>query len=139
MTTKATPQISPILLSDSDRLGGQWERCHKWISDALQYAGGTHTIDDVFCAVANGKAQFHPLEKSAIITEVVDYPQRSVCRIWLAGGELDELMQAEKSIAVWAKSIGCDAMEINGRFGWQKKLKDYTAQAVTLTKDLSDE
>ncbi len=139
MTTKATPPTSPILLSDSDRLGGQWERCHKWISDALEYAGGTHTMEDVYHAVATGKAQLHPLEKSAIITEIVDYPQRSICRIWLAGGDLSELTEAEKSISVWAKSLGCDAMEIIGRKGWQRHLKDYTATAVILAKDLNDE
>lgn len=127
------------LLTAEDRLGAQWERCAEYISDALAYAGGTHTMEDVYQAVATGKAQFHPLEKSAIITEIVDYPQRAICRIWLAGGELDELMQAEKSIAVWAKSLGCDAMEIIGRKGWQRQLKDYTATAVILAKDLNDE
>lgn len=130
---------SPTLLSADDRLTDQWLRCHKWISDALEYSGGTHSMDDVFGAVALGDAQLHPLEKSCIITEVVDYPQMSVCRIWLAGGDLDELMDAEKSISVWAKSIGCDAMEINGRMGWKRQLKDYKATSVVLTKDLRDE
>ena len=56
-------------------------------------------MDDVAEAVWSGKAQFFPLEKSAIITEIVDYPQKAMCRIWLAGGDLDELMDAEISIA----------------------------------------
>ena len=134
----ATQQTSPTLLLGENKLLENWQRCGRYIQDALQYAGGTHTIDDVYHAVASGKAQFFPLEKSAIITEIVDYPQRSVCRIWLAGGELDELMQAEKSIAVWAKSVGCDGMEIVGRKGWQRQLKDYTATSVVLVKDISD-
>ena len=127
------------LLTAEDRMGAQWERCHKWISDALKYSGGTHSIEDVYLACAVGEAQLHPLEKSCIITEVVDYPSLTVCRIWLAGGDLDELVEAEKSIAVWAKAQGCDAMEINGRKGWQRQLKDYTATSVVLTKDLRDE
>lgn len=130
---------SPTLLSANDRLTDQWLRCQKWISDALEYSGGTHSIDDVYLACAVGEAQLHPLEKSCIITEVVDYPSLTVCRIWLAGGDLDELVEAEKSIAVWAKAQGCDAMEINGRKGWQRQLKDYTATSVVLTKDLRDE
>jgi hypothetical protein len=117
----------------------QWQRCLKWVTDALEYSGGTHSIDDVYQACAIGEAQLHPLEKSCIITEVVDYPSLTVCRIWLAGGDLDELVEAEKSIAVWAKAQGCDAMEINGRKGWQRQLKDYTATSVVLTKDLRDE
>ena len=124
------------LLTAEDRLSDQWQRCHKWISDALEYSGGTHSIEDVYLACAIGEAQLHPLEKSCIITEVVDYPSLTVCRIWLAGGDLDELVEAEKSIAVWAKAQGCDAMEINGRKGWQRQLKDYTATSVVLTKEL---
>ena len=130
---------SPTLLSAEDRLSEQWQRCHKWISEALAYSGGTHSMEDVFGAVALGDAQLHPLEKSCIITAIVDYPQRSVCRIWLAGGELNELIEAEKSIAIWAKSLGCDAMEINGRMGWKRQLKDYTASSVVLTKELRDD
>jgi len=131
--------LGSTLLAGTDRLKDQWDRCHKWIADALEYSGGTHSMEDVFGAVAIGEAQLHPLEKSCIITEVVDYPSLTVCRIWLAGGDLDELVEAEKSIAVWAKAQGCDAMEINGRKGWQRQLKDYTATSVVLTKDLRDE
>ena len=130
---------SPTLLSAKDKLKEKFEKNRKYIADALEYSGGTHSIDDVYLACAVGEAQLHPLEKSCIITEVVDYPRMSVCRIWLAGGDLDELMDAEKSISVWAKSIGCDAMEINGRMGWKRQLKDYKATSVVLTKDLRDE
>ena len=139
MTIKATQPSLPTSLSGDSNMIEQWQRCSRYIQDALKYAGETHTIDDVFHAVAHGKAQFFPLEKSAIVTEIVDYPQRSICRIWLAGGELDELIEAEKSIAIWAKSIGCDGMEIVGRKGWQRQLKDYTASSVILVKDLRDE
>jgi hypothetical protein len=107
----------PTLLSAEDKLKEKFERNRNQA-----------------CAV--GEAQLHPLEKSCIITEVVDYPSLTVCRIWLAGGDLDELVEAEKSIAVWAKAQGCDAMEINGRKGWQRQLKDYTATSVVLTKEL---
>jgi hypothetical protein len=30
-------------------------------------------------------------------------------------------------------------MEINGRMGWKRQLKDYTASSVVLTKELRDE
>ena len=111
----------PTLLSAEDKLKEKFEKNRKYIADALEYSGGTHSIDDVYLACAVGEAQLHPLE------------------IWLAGGDLDELVEAEKSIAVWAKDQGCDAMEINGRKGWQRQLKDYTATSVVLTKDLRDE
>lgn len=116
-----------------------WDRCKHYIQDALEYSGGSHTIDDVMLSVESGKAQFFPLDKSAIITEIVDYPQKAMCRIWLAGGDLDELMDAEKAIAHWAKANGCAGMEIVGRKGWSRQLKDYRETSVVLMKDFSDE
>ena len=117
-------------------MDNEWERCQGYILDALAYANHSHSIDDVKQAVMTGTAQFMPLEKSAIVTEVVDYPKQSVCRIWLAGGDMDELLEAEKQIAVWARSIGCTGMEIIGRKGWQRVLTEYTPQSVVLTKEL---
>ena len=116
-----------------------WARCSKYSEDALQYASGSHTIQDVMIAVSEGKAQFFPLDKSAIVTEIVDYPQKSMCRIWLAGGDLDELVQAESAIEAWAKTLGCSGMEIIGRRGWLRKLKDYRQSAVVLMRDFDDE
>lgn len=114
----------------------EWDRCEQYIIDALAYANDSHSIDDVKQAVDSGSAQFHPLNKSAIVTEVVDYPKKSVCRIWLAGGELEELVEAEKQIAIWAKSIGCHGLEIIGRKGWSRTLADYKETSVVLVKEL---
>jgi len=136
LDTKTTDTLrsSPTLLSVD-----HWARCSKYIEDALEYTGGSHKIDDVWRSIQEGKAQFFPLERSAIVTEVVDYPQKAMCRIWLAGGDLDELMQAEVALSAWAKTQGCDGMEIIGRRGWSRQLKDYRESAVVLMKDFSDE
>ena len=114
----------------------EWDRCMPFIISALEYANHSHNIDDVKRAIEVGNAQFHPLENSAIVTEIVDYPKKSVCRIWLAGGDLDELIEAEKGIAQWAKSIGCHGLEIIGRKGWQRKMTDYRFNSVVLVKEL---
>lgn len=117
-------------------LSAEWERCTPYIEAALDYANHSHNIGDVRRAIEIGNAQFFPLENSAIVTEIVDYPKKSVCRIWLAGGDLDELIHAEKHIARWAKQIGCHGMEIIGRKGWQRKLSDYRDTSVVLVKEL---
>jgi len=136
LDTRATeaPKSSPTSLS-----ADAWVRCRKYIEDALEYANGSHTIQDVMLAVSEGKAQFFPLDKSAIVTEIVDYPQKAMCRIWLAGGDLDELVEAEVAIAAWAKTLGCDGMEIIGRRGWSRKLENYQQSAVVLMRDFKDE
>lgn len=123
-------QISPT--SSLDEL----ERLAHHIEAALAYSGDTHSLLHVVDAIKDGSAQFFPLENSVIVTEIVDYPKRAVCRIWLAGGEMDELIKAEKSIVEWARSHGCDGMEIIGRKGWERQLKDYKPASTVLIKEI---
>lgn len=120
-------------------LSDEFERLAHNVQNALEYANNSHSVLDVYDAVREGKAQFFSIGDSCVITEIVDYPQKSVCRIWLAGGNMDELLEAEKHITALAKSHGCDGMEIIGRRGWQRVLKDYKPSAVVLVKDLKDE
>ena len=117
-------------------LADEFERCADYIVAALEYAGHSHTLQDVWQAIQNKQAAFFPLEKSAIVVEIVDYPQRATCRIWLAGGDMEELIQAEKNICIWARERGCDSMEIIGRKGWERQLRDYKPTATVLVKDL---
>jgi hypothetical protein len=123
-------QISPT--SSLDEL----ERLAHHIEAALAYSGDTHSLLHVVDAIKDGSAQFFPLENSVIVTEIVDYPKRAVCRIWLAGGDMDELIEAEKSIVEWARSHGCDGMEIIGRKGWERQLKDYKPASTVLIKEI---
>lgn len=115
----------------------EFERVAHHIDNALYFANNTHDAAQVLDAVLCGKAQFWPVgEASVIVTEVVDYPQKSICRIWLAGGNMDELIEAEKDICEWAKEQGCSGMEIIGRKGWEKQLREYRSTSVVLTKEL---
>ena len=126
-----TAQTSVMSLS-----ADEFERCADYIVAALEYAGHSHTLQDVWQAVTNKRAAFFPLEKSAIVVEIVDYPQRATCRIWLAGGDMEELIEAEKNVCEWARELGCDSMEIIGRRGWERQLRDYKPTATVLVKDL---
>jgi len=125
-----TMHVSPT--SSLDEL----ERLAHHIEAALAYSGDTHSLIHVVDAIKDGSAQFFPLENSVIVTEIVDYPKRAVCRIWLAGGEMDELIEAEKSIVEWARSHGCNGMEIIGRKGWERQLRDYKPSATVLVKEI---
>lgn len=96
----------------------QFHARRKYIEDALEYAKGTHTIDDIWNGIVDGTFQFWPGEKSAIITEVQIYPQKKAMHIFLAGGDLNELLEMEKSVRAFAETIGCNSMSISGRRGW---------------------
>ena len=96
----------------------QFHARRKYIEDALEYTKGTHTLDDIWNGVVRGDFQFWPGDKSAIITEIQIYPQTKVMHIFLAGGDLEELLEMEKSVRAYAQTIGCNSMSISGRRGW---------------------
>ena len=128
-TLKSTAHLNTLL-----SLRPEWVRCSKWIEDALQYAHGSHTLDDVSQTGVKGAAQFWPAEDAGLVTEIVDYPQRRTLRFWLAGGNLKTLERLEEKVIDWSKQGGCEACEIVGRRGWVKALKGYEDVATVGVK-----
>jgi hypothetical protein len=110
-------------------------RCRKWIINALRYAHNSHTYEQVIDIVKRGDAQLWALKDSAIVTEIIDYPQRRTLRFWLAGGNLKTLLEVEPKIRKWSILYRCEAVEIIGRKGWEKVMKDYEPTAIVLVKE----
>lgn len=114
-------------------------RCRQWIEDALEYSGGTHSFDDIAAGVLAKKFQLWPNHNSAVVTEIVVYPNTKNLHFFLAGGNLDELKMMRPHIERWGKSIGCTRVTLAGRKGWERTfLKDegYTPQWFVLSKEL---
>jgi len=62
-----------------------------------------------------------------------------VCNIWVCVGFdvleiVDGVMQ---EIEQWARSMGCHAIEIVGREGWEKKISGFKRKAIVLEKVLA--
>ena len=117
-----------------------WARLEPHIENALQYAGGTHSVEDVFLGVAAGDFQFWPGEDSVIVTEIVDYPQKTTLHYFLAGGNLVELEQMADEIEKWAKeNKDIDSITLTGRRGWTRSFlreKGYGMTSVSMSKEL---
>ena len=111
------------------------DRCKKWIVDALKYAHNSHTFEQVIEIVKRGDAQLWAFKDSAIVTEIINYPQRRTLRFWLAGGDLETLLEVEPKIRKWSILYNCKAVEIIGRKGWGKVLKDYEPTATVFIKE----
>tara|TARA_X000001316_G_C922379_1_gene37621 strand:+ start:3488 stop:3847 length:360 start_codon:yes stop_codon:yes gene_type:complete len=111
------------------------DRCRKWIDDALRYAHNSHTYEQVIDIVKRGDAQLWAFRDSAIVTEIIDYPQRRTLRFWLAGGNLKTLLEVEPKIRKWSILYRCEAVEIIGRKGWEKVMKGYEPTAIVLVKE----
>ena len=117
----------------------EFDRCAPWLEAALQYSGGTHTLDDVADGVARGLFQLWPGKTSAVITEVITYPRMRVLHYFLAGGKLPELSKMRPDIEAWGKTVGCNRVTLSGRKGWLKSfLKDegYCEKWSVMAKDL---
>ena len=79
--------------------------------------------------------------ESAVLTQIIDYPQFKVCRWFLAGGKnadawLDDLT---RQVETWAIANNVKRIELVGRKGWIKKLKDYEAKHIVMIKELKYE
>jgi hypothetical protein len=88
---------------------------------ALQASGGTHTLTDVVRLIDNEKAQLWLRDRSCIVTQIKQYPQKRVLLFWLATGEREELFEMYPLINAWAKRVpGCELAIFTGRRGWER-------------------
>lgn len=93
-----------------------------YIENALAYAEGTHTFDDIVHMVATGRLMWWPLPRGFMVTEIVEYPRTKHLNVFLAGGDLDEIRATQEQLVLVAKLSGCTALSLSGRRGWVKAL-----------------
>ena len=76
--------------------------------------------------------------ESAVITEIAQYPQKKICRYFLAGGNnMDNWLEPiQKEIEKFAKLNECQSIEVAGRKGWARKLKGYEQKVYLFNKEL---
>lgn len=118
------------MTDDFDRA---WQHSAPFLVDALD---GSMAIGHVYEACKDGRARLWPLERSAVVTELLEYPNLLACRVWLAGGDLYEIRSYLPALDNYARSMGCERIEVDGRRGWQKVLDGYELTRVVLTKEL---
>jgi hypothetical protein len=70
-----------------------------------------------------------------MLTQVNTYKAvgERVCDVWLAGGDLDELLHVGRPyVERWAKAAGCTQNHIIGRPGWARVLKPFGYEPYAL-------
>ena len=113
--------------------------CRPWIEAALARSAESHYFEDVKQAILDNRAQIWPSQNGCIVTTVTEFPKSKMLQVWLCGGDFDEVFNKYNDmIEEWGRKQGCDQMFINGRKGWERRLKDvgYHPVAVILTKEL---
>jgi len=114
------------------------ERCRPWIEAALAHGGDTHTFQDIVDGIMSGHMQLWPAPKGCAVTQIVVYPRKKALHLFLAGGELDQLLDMTESAMAWGRGQGCSVMSLTGRMGWQRalKTKGWGATMITMEKEI---
>ena len=116
-----------------------WSQVKPQIEKALD---GSYSSYDILEYIKQNRMQlwisWNDGIEASFVTEVCDYPQLRVMRWVLAGGSNMELWLdlVTSKVEDWAKRNNCQRLEIVGRKGWNKVLRDYKPQAVYFVKEL---
>ena len=114
----------------------EWDRCKPLLVKAMKYQD-TYTIDDIEDKIRHGVALLWPGEKSAMVTELIPFPQMLSMNILVFGGNFKEFEKMLKHIETFAKKAGVKRLYGGGRKGWIRKAKHLgIKQEVLLSKDL---
>lgn len=101
----------------------EWKRCKPWIEKAIKHQD-MYNIDDVENQIRKGFFTLWPGKNSAIITEIVVFPQIKIMNLLFCGGDYSELQSiVDTSIEQFAKQLGIQRLSGGGRKGWIRKLK----------------
>ena len=116
-----------------------WSQVKPQIEKALD---GSYSSYDILEYIKQNRMQlwisWNDGIEASFVTEVCDYPQLRVMRWVLAGGSNMEswLDLVTSKVEDWAKRNNCQRLEIVGRKGWTKVLRDYEPQAVYFVKEI---
>lgn len=114
-----------------------WDRAAPLIDAALSYQD-EHDLSYVKGEVDSGRAQLWCGTKSALVTRIADYAKGRRVIVWLAGGDLGELVfEMLPAVESWGAENKCDKCVIVGRKGWARVLKKrYNETHVVMERTL---
>ncbi len=101
----------------------EWERCRAWLIPAL--APEDASEQELVAEVAAGRVRLWRGDACALATELVGEPDGLCLHIWLAGGDLQEILALRPGLEAHARGEGCRFVTINGRPGWSRVLRDF--------------
>jgi hypothetical protein len=111
----------------------EFERCSKWLQDALDYAGNTHDLHHVAKGIKEGHFQFWPAPEAAIVTELIYYPKFTILHAWLVGGQLEQVIKMIPSLEAYGRAFNCSKLTGCGRSGWVRALKQHGFEGIMTT------
>ncbi len=118
-----------------------WPRIEPLVRRGLAHADGRYRPEDLLRGLLGRDMQLWLVAGDGIeavcITEIVRYPRQRRCNLFLcAGTGMRRWVPLRETIERWARAQGCVAIELQGRPGWSRVLRDYQQTHVLLRKEL---
>lgn len=108
------------------------------IERALVYGASTYSFGHVCQRVFSGDLDVYVLDNSILLCEVLRYPNRKVYNVYIAAGDLEEVLAFEPQMCAEATARKCAVLMYTGRKGWSRALTQlgWESSLVTMTKEL---
>ena len=144
-TQYSDSQISYVPPED---VGLIWKQIEPLLLKPLEIDGFAYMPKDIFDSILKKKMQLWiswngktNVVEAVIVTEIIDYPRLRSCRYFLAGGTNMKswFNPMKEQIELWAIQNNCQRIELVGRKGWVKWLKDYKQKHIILMKEFKNE
>ena len=130
----------------SENIDGWWPLVQEYLNAALEYGLGEYSIEDIKKSCKSKNMQLwvnfnKEGVQGAFITKVSVYPQKNILCVLLLGG--NEFMkwrdEADALLNAFGKEKNCEYVELFGRKGWGKVLKDinYKEQTRLFAKEIT--
>lgn len=108
-----------------------WPVAKQYLEPSIKLSRGAFDADDIYNLILDKRAQLWGVHdgdlKAVIVTEIIIYPKVKRLRLFLLGGH--EMINWEDMVAdtfdKFAIEHECDGIELLGRRGWVKNLKQY--------------
>ena len=119
-----------------------WEEVARLRNRVKEHSEGEADPDDFLEPLTHGHMQLWIATEdkqmhSAMITQIIVYPQKKVLRvISIAGSDFKRLYEFNDMVESFAIKTGCSGMELWGRRGWKKLLPDWESNYIVYSKDL---
>ena len=120
-----------------ENIDAWWHLVQEYLITALEYGLGEYSIGDIKKSCKSKDMQlwvkFDTEVRGAFITKIAKYPQKNLlCVILLGGDEFQEWRdEADALLNAFGKEHNCEYIELFGRKGWGRALKDIDYKEIT--------
>lgn len=108
----------------------------KHIQAAIDKTDGKWSMADVEAKIHDHTACLFATEDSAAVVWVEEYPRKRALTVAFGGGRLDDILANIPPIAEYARQLHCTQVDVYGRKGWVKALKQHGFKQTSVTMSL---